>query len=116
MEMDGEIQTIERMLKVLIYRVIEANSLRELLVPEKLKDAKKQIPNIIDLICANHNFNKEKFNTLQVDPVDIQNLQSLQSHLENCSTPNLVHLAEIAIFIMERETFKINGVILESQN
>ncbi|AGE48620.1 hypothetical protein PBCVAN69C_690L [Paramecium bursaria Chlorella virus AN69C] len=104
------------MLKVLVYRILEANSFRELLVPEKIKDTKKQIPQIIDMICSNYNLNKDKFEQLNVDPVEIQNLQPLQNHLEKCSTPELVHLAEIAIFIMERETFKINNAILESQN
>ncbi|AAC96794.1 hypothetical protein PBCV1_A426R [Paramecium bursaria Chlorella virus 1] len=114
--MEGEHQTVERMLKVLVYRILEANSFRELLVPEKIKDTKKQIPQIIDMICSNYNLNKDKFEQLNVDPVEIQNLQPLQNHLEKCSTPELVHLAEIAIFIMERETFKINNAILESQN
>ena len=114
--MEGEYQTIERMLKVLVYRIFEANSLRELIVPEKLKDAKKKIPQIIDMICSNYNHNKDKFEQLDVDPVEIQNLQPLQKHLEQCSTPDLVHLAEIAIFIMERETFKINNVIIDAQN
>ena len=114
--MEGEHQTVERMLKVLVYRILEANSFRELLVPEKIKDTKKQFPQIIDMICSNYNLNKDKFEQLNVDPVEIQNLQPLQNHLEKCSTPELVHLAEIAIFIMERETFKINNAILESQN
>ncbi|AGE51556.1 hypothetical protein PBCVCviKI_462R [Paramecium bursaria Chlorella virus CviKI] len=114
--MEGEHQTVERMLKVLVYRILEANSFRELLVPEKIKETKKQFPQIIDTICSNYNLNKDKFEQLNVDPVEIQNLQPLQNHLEKCSTPELVHLAEIAIFIMERETFKINNAILESQN
>lgn len=113
--MEGEHQTIERMLKVLVYRILEANSLRELLDPEKLKDAKKQIPQLIDMLCSNYNQNKDKFEQLDVDPVEIQNLQPLQKHLEQCPTPDLVHLTEIAIFIMERETFKINNVIIDAQ-
>ena len=114
--MEGESQTIQRILKVLVFRILEANSLRELICPEKFKEIKKEIPQIVDLICSNYNLNKDKFEQLHVDPVDIHNLQPLQNHLDKCSTPELVNLAEVAIFIMEKEIFKISTKILESQN
>jgi hypothetical protein len=114
--MEGEFQAIQRILKVLVFRILEATSLRELIASEKLKEIKKELPQILDLICSNYNLNKDKFEHLNVDPVDIRKLQPLQDHLEQCSTPELVNLAEAAIFIMEKEVFKINSAILEAQN
>ncbi|APC25727.1 hypothetical protein BST79_gp214 [Only Syngen Nebraska virus 5] len=114
--MEGEFQAIQRILKVLVFRILEATSLRELMSPEKFKEMKKELPQLLDLMCSNYNLNKDKFEHLTTDPLDIRKLQPLHNHLEQCSTPELVNLAEVAIFIMEKEVFKINSAIIEAQN
>jgi len=114
--MEGDYQVIQNILKTLVLRILEANSIRELISNEKLKEAKKEIPEIVDMIYSNYILYKDKFEQLGVNPVEIHKLEFLRKHLEQCSISELVHLAEVATFIMENEIFKINKIILDNQS
>ncbi|AGE56319.1 hypothetical protein PBCVNEJV1_502L [Paramecium bursaria Chlorella virus NE-JV-1] len=116
MNANEEIETLRGVCRMLIVRILEANSVRELLQESVLKETKKVIPDIIDNLMLTYNQNKTKFETQSVNPAAISDIANFHAFLSNCEAPDMIRLAEIARFIMEGEIHNIIGAILDKQN
>ena len=116
MNANEEIETLRGVCRMLIVRILEANSVRELLQESVLKETKKVIPDIIDNLMLTYNQNKTKFETQSVNPVAISDIANFHAFLSNCEAPDMIRLAEIARFIMEKEIHNIISAVLDKQN
>lgn len=113
--MDGELETIRAAMKALVLRVLEANSVRELLKDDTFQSVKSDVPDIINALRANFERNAHRFDNQDVDPMDVKLLDRFRVFLSTCSSAELLHLAEVSTFIMERETHAITKKIIETQ-
>jgi hypothetical protein len=111
-----ELETLKGVCRMLILRILEANSVRELLNDSKLKETKKDMPNIVDNLLMSYNQNKMRFQTQSVAPVKVADIQQVQEVLSNCDTVELVRLAEVTRFIMENEVHNIIGAVIDKQS
>jgi len=101
-------------LKLLISRVLEADAMRELLDKEKLNEALREIPSLMENIAESVSMNTVRFNQNYVEPQKMQQLPNMTRIIAGASDNELEHIANTVIFIMEKEIFKISKKILEN--
>jgi hypothetical protein len=111
-----ELETLRGVSRMLILRILEANSVRELLDESKFKETKKEMPDILDNLMMSYTQNKMRFQTQSVAPIKVTDVPKVQEILSNCDAVEIVRLAEVTRFIMENEVHKIIGAIIDKQN
>lgn len=110
-----ELETLRGVSRMLILRILEANSVRELLNETTFNETKKELPQLVDNLLMSYNQNKTRFQTQSVAPIKVIDVPQVQEVLSNCDTIELVRLAEVVRFIMERETHAILGAVIDKQ-
>jgi hypothetical protein len=111
----NELETLRGVCRLLIMRILEANAIRELLDESALKETKKVIPDLINGLMLSYKQNKERFDTQNVEPMRISDLSHFQEFASTCETHDLIRLAEVSRFVMEREIHKIAEAIISKQ-
>ncbi|AGE49187.1 hypothetical protein ATCVBr0604L_510L [Acanthocystis turfacea Chlorella virus Br0604L] len=111
-----ELEAYRGICKCLITRIIEAASVRELLSDDILKQTRKEIPNFVENLLMTHKQNNERFENMTVNPVPITQLHHLETQISTSNMTELVRLAEVSRFIMEREIHNITGAIIDKCN
>ena len=111
-----ELEAYRGICKCLIGRIIEATSVRELLRDDVLKQTIKEVPHFVEGLLISYKQNSERFENMTVNPVPITQLSELDTKISTCDMSELVRLAEISRFIMERETHNITKAILDKCN
>jgi hypothetical protein len=114
--MDNELETLRGVCRMLIMRIIEATALRELIDESVMKETKKVVPDILQGLMIAYNQNKDRFITQDVDPLKISDIGNFQRCVYECPTPELVRLAEVSRFIMEKEINAIINAIINKQS
>lgn len=114
--MQQEVETLRGVCRLLILRILEANAIRELLHEDVLKETKKLIPDILENLCMTYRQNNQRFVTQTVEAMKIHELSNFQNFVSSCETSDLIRLAEVARFVMERESHRIVTAILEKQS
>ena len=111
-----ELEAYRGICKCLITRIIEAASVRELLSDDILKKTRKEIPNFVEGLLISHSQNNERFEKMTVNPVPVTQLHQLESQISTCEMAELIRLAEVSRFIMEREIHNITGAVIDKCN
>jgi hypothetical protein len=106
---------IEEKLKLVVSRIIEAYSLRELLNKDKLNETLVELPNLLEALKESISINTVRFEQSYVDPTPLSRLPQLNQLLAQGNPEELSNVANTAIFIMEKEIFMISKKILEQQ-
>jgi len=102
-------------LKLIVSRIIEAHSIRELLNKDKLNETLVELPHILEALKESVSINTNRFEQSYVDPIALSRLPQLNQLLAQGNSEELSNVADTAIFIMEREIFSISKKILEQQ-
>ncbi len=102
-------------LKLIVSRIIEAHSIRELLNKDKLNETLVELPHILEALKESVAINTNRFEQSYVDPIALSRLPQLNQLLAQGNPEELSNIADTAIFIMEREIFSISKKILEQQ-
>ena len=100
-------------LKLVVSRIIEAYSLRELLNKDKLDETLTELPHILEALKESVAINTNRFEQSFVDPISLSRLPQLNQLLAQGNQEELANIANTAIFIMEKEIFNISKKILE---
>lgn len=114
--MNSEVELLRGICKTLILRIFEAISVRDLLNESSLKESKNKNPNLIENLLISLKQNSSLFEDKYVNPIEIDQLSHFQNSLNSCDTAELVRLAEIARFIMEKEIYQITKTVIEKQS
>lgn len=108
--------TAERSLKLMISRLLEANAVRDILTdPDKLRLAIDEDPTLIETLKATVAINEVKFSQNEVEPYSLSQLGHINQTIERATPDELDQISIIAIFLLEREIFKISKRILGNQ-
>lgn len=102
-------------LKLMVSRIIEAYSIRELLNKDKLDETLAELPHILEALRESVAINTNRFEQSYVEPIPLSRLPQLNQLLAQGNPEELTNVANSAIFIMEREIFNISKKILEQQ-
>ena len=102
-------------LKLLISRVLEADAIRELLDCNKLDEALREIPSLMETISESVSMSAVRFDQNYVEPQKMHQLPNMTRIIAGASDSELEHIANTVIFIMEKEIFKISKKILENK-
>lgn len=102
-------------LKLVVSRIIEAYSIRELLDKDKLDETLVELPHILEALKESVAINTNRFDQSYVDPIALSRLPQLNQLLAQGNPEELSNIANTAIFIMEKEIFNITKKILEQQ-
>jgi hypothetical protein len=105
----------EEKLKLVVSRIIEAYSLRELLNEDKLNETLVELPHLLEALKESVAINTNRFDQSYVDPTPLSRLPQLNQLLAQGNPEELSNVANTAIFIMEKEIFMISKKILEGQ-
>lgn len=105
----------EEKLKLVVSRIIEAYSLRELLNKDKLNETLVELPHLLEALKESISINTVRFDQSYVDPISLSRLPQLNQLLAQGKPEELSNVANTAIFIMEKEIFNISKKILEQQ-
>ena len=105
-----------KLLRALIFKVLETNSIRELLDKTKLKVAKTNVPDIVLQLLDAYKQNQRRFETQYVNPLEIHLVRQAYESTASCDSTELARLAGVALFIMEREIHEITKRILDGQS
>jgi hypothetical protein len=105
----------EEKLKLVMSRIIEAYSLRELLNKDKLNETLVELPHLLEALKESVAINTNRFDQSYVDPTPLSRLPQLNQLLAQGNPEELSNVANTAIFIMEKEIFNISKKILEGQ-
>jgi len=105
----------EEKLKLVVSRIIEAYSLRELLNKDKLNETLVELPHLLEALKESVAINTNRFDQRYVDPIPLSRLPQLNQLLAQGNPEELSNVANTAIFIMEKEIFMISKKILEGQ-
>jgi hypothetical protein len=105
----------EEKLKLVVSRIIEAYSLRELLNKDKLNETLVELPHLLEALKESVAINTNRFDQSYVDPTPLSRLPQLNQLLAQGNPEELSNVANTAIFIMEKEIFMISKKILEGQ-
>ncbi|AGE57690.1 hypothetical protein ATCVNTS1_548L [Acanthocystis turfacea Chlorella virus NTS-1] len=111
-----ELEAYRGICKCLITRIIEAASVRELLSDDILKQTRKEMPNFVESMLMTHKQNNVRFENMTVNPVPIRQLHDLETQIGMADMTELVRLAEVSRFIMEREIHNITGAVIDKCN
>ena len=102
-------------LKLVVSRIIEAYSIRELLNKEKLNETLAELPHLLEALGESISINTNRFDQSFVDPIALSRLPQLNQLLAQAGPEELDNIANTALFIMEREIFSISKKIVEQQ-
>jgi len=105
----------EEKLKLVVSRIIEAYSLRELLNKDKLNETLVELPHLLEALKESISISTNRFDQSYVDPIALSRLPQLNQLLAQGNPEELSNVANTAIFIMEKEIFMISKKILEQQ-
>ena len=100
-------------LKLVVSRIIEAYSIRELLNKDKLNETMAELPHILEALKESVSINTNRFEQSFVEPIHLSRLPQLNQLLAQDNQEELSNIANTAIFIMEKEIFNISKKILE---
>jgi hypothetical protein len=103
----------EEKLKLIVSRIIEAYSIRELLNKDKLNETMAELPHILEALKESISINTNRFEQSFVEPIPLSRLPQLNQLLAQDNQEELSNIANTAIFIMEKEIFNISKKILE---
>ena len=103
----------EEQLKLIVSRIIEAYSIRELLNKDKLNETMAELPHILEALKESVSINTNRFEQSFVEPISLSRLPQLNQLLAQDNQEELSNIANTAIFIMEKEIFNISKKILE---
>lgn len=103
--------------RVLIMRILEAASVRDLLNEQSMKEARKNIPGLVENMINSNKMNSQIFEERNFNPIPIQNLDDVLSKVNLCDdTEELIRLAEVSRFIMEKEVYMITKRVIDQQS
>ena len=102
-------------LKLLVSRIIEANSIRELLNKDTLNATLAEMPHVLEALKESVSINTVRFEQNAVDPSPLSRLPQLNQLIAQSNEEEMLGIANTALFIMEREIFHISKKILENQ-
>jgi len=105
----------EEKLKLVVSRIIEAYSIRELLNQDKLNETLVELPHLLEALKESVAINTNRFEQSYVDPIALSRLSQVNQLLAQGNPEELMNIANSAIFIMEKEIFNITKKILEGQ-
>ena len=105
----------EEKLKLVVSRIIEAYSIRELLNQDKLNETLVELPHLLETLKESILINTNRFEQSYVDPIALSRLPQLNQLLAQGNQEELMNIANSAIFIMEKEIFNISKKILEGK-
>lgn len=105
----------EEKLKLVVSRIIEAYSIRELLNQDKLNETLAELPHLLEALKESVAINTNRFEQSYVDPIALSRLSQVNQLLAQGNPEELSNIANSAIFIMEKEIFNITKKILEDQ-
>jgi hypothetical protein len=105
----------EEKLKLVVSRIIEAYSIRELLNQDKLNETLVELPHLLETLKESVAINTNRFEQSYVDPIALSRLSQVNQLLAQGNPEELSNIANSAIFIMEKEIFNITKKILEQQ-
>ena len=105
----------EEKLKLVVSRIIEAYSIRELLNQDKLNETLAELPHLLEALKESVAINTNRFEQSYVDPIALSRLSQVNQLLAQGNPEELSNIANSAIFIMEKEIFNITKKILEGQ-
>jgi len=105
----------EEKLKLVVYRIIEAYSIRELLNKDKLNETLIELPHLLEALKESVAINTNRFEQSYVDPIALSRLSQVNQLLAQGNQEELANIADSAMFIMEKEIFNISKKILEDQ-
>lgn len=105
----------EEKLKLVVSRIIEAYSIRELLNQDKLNETLVELPHLLDSMKETILINTNRFEQSYVEPIALSRLSQVNQLLAQGNPEELMNIANSAIFIMEKEIFNITKKILEQQ-
>lgn len=105
----------EEKLKLVVSRIIEAYSIRELLNQDKLNETLAELPHLLEALKESILINTNRFEQSYVDPIALSRLSQVNQLLAQGNPEELTNVADSAIFIMEKEIFNITKKILEQQ-
>jgi len=111
-----ELEAYRGICKCLILRILEAVSVRELLNEDTLKQTRKEIPNVIENLCLSYKQNNERFEKMTVNPVPVAQLGELDAKISTCDAAEIVRLAEVSRFLMEREIHSITKAVIDKSS
>lgn len=103
----------EEKLKLVVSRIIEAYSIRELLNQDKLNETLVELPHLLETLKESVAINTNRFEQSYVDPIALSRLSQVNQLLAQGNPEELSNIANSAIFIMEKEIFNITKKILE---
>lgn len=102
--------------RVLIMRILEAASVRDLLNEQSMKEARKNIPGLVENMINSNKMNSQIFEERHFNPIPVQNLDDVLSKINLCDTEELIRLAEVSRFIMEKEVYMITKRVIDQQS
>ena len=105
----------EEKLKLVVSRIIEAYSIRELLNKDKLNETLIELPHLLEALKESVAINTNRFEQSYVDPIALSRLSQVNQLLAQGNQEELANIADSAMFIMEKEIFNISKKILEDQ-
>jgi hypothetical protein len=105
----------EEKLKLVVSRIIEAYSIRELLNQDKLNETLVELPHLLEALKESVAINTNRFEQSYVEPIALSRLSQVNQLLAQGNPEELINIANSAIFIMEKEIFNITKKILEGQ-
>jgi len=105
----------EEKLKLVVSRIIEAYSIRELLNQDKLNETLVELPHLLEAMKESILINTNRFEQSYVEPIALSRLSQVNQLLAQGNPEELTNVADSAIFIMEKEIFNITKKILEQQ-
>lgn len=114
--LEGETELLRGICRVLILRIFEATSVRELLDQSVMKETKKHIPDIIENLLHSMQRSGPMFEDKFVTPIPVHHMDAFNGTVQICPTEELVRLAEIARFILEKEIYLITKKVIDNQS
>ena len=111
-----ELEAYRGICKCLIGRIIEATSVRELLKEDVFKQTRRDVPHFVEGLLISYKQNNDRFENMTVNPVPVTQLSEIDTKISTCDMPELVRLAEVSRFIMEREIHNIIKAVIDKSN
>lgn len=103
---------MDEKLKLMVSRIIEAYSIRELLNKDKLDETLVELPHILEALKESVAINTNRFEQSYVDPIALSRFPQFNQLLAQGNSEELTNIANTALFIMEKEIFNISKKIL----
>lgn len=99
-------------LKLIMSRIVEACSLRELLDADKLNETLAEMPHVLEALKESVAINTNRFDQSYVEPLTLSRLSHFNMLLARSNDDELEGIANTVLFIMEKEIYNISKKIL----